>query len=41
MITIKIDNDKVEYEAIATKAELQLLLSVAKALCEECKEVAE
>lgn len=41
MITIKIDKDKVVYEAIATKEELQLLLSVAQALCENCKESAE
>lgn len=41
MIMIRIDKDNVEIEAVATLQERKLLLSVAKALCEECKEGAE
>ena len=41
MIMIKIDNEQVEIEAVATIEERKLLLSIAQALCEECCEGAE
>lgn len=41
MIKIIIENDNVEIEAVATLEERKLLLSIAKSLCEECKEGAE
>ena len=41
MIKIIIENDKVDIDAVATLEERKLLLSIAKALCEECKEGAD
>jgi hypothetical protein len=41
MIKISIENDNVEIEAIATIQERKLLLSIAEALCNGCKEGAE
>lgn len=41
MIKIIIENDNVEIEAIASLEERELLLSIAKSLCEGCKEGAE
>ena len=41
MIKIIIENDKVDIDAVATLEERKLLLSIANALCEECKEGAE